>query len=729
MKTKKMYIVIAILATLGLVIQPFSVSSVPTHIEAVDEVTAIDRDEVVWTTGYWAGPGNWNPYWWAGKAWGEFFMYMPLFDINYETGELLGFIGESFEWTNETTMTIKIRPEAKWSDGTAITADDVEFTWDFLLAGAQGSIAERVASYEVVDAKTLQINVKSEYPNSKVLFDHLLANCDRVIGPKHVWTEIYDWLDNEAMDDSVDFTDKSWEVVTIAADWAFKNDWLDNNFFSNGSAFPDRWKVSSGPYRPHEVSATLDKHIYIRDENWWGNDVWNKPVPQYIGQLHYPNNFQVNQAFANDQHDWYGGYYPRIWELIEDNPNIMTWTQNEEPYFLPISGMVELVPNHLLFPFNQEWVREALAYAIQYEDMSEVAASGYLQRARQGYIDDRSPTQRHVYDANVQAKYGIDHNITKAIEILDEHCFKYEAGHGVASGWYTDDVSAANRLLNGHNNETLEDEIEDVVYDKDEFGAITATYATEDVVPGYVNGSWNVKLGDWDIMVVYGWSDSMLQTTLLADYFANTIGISCNPAFIEYGTYETKFLGMDFDLMNFCMGFAPIGRPWSELGKFIGPAGSWTNFSAWYHPEYAALHKEWETIKPANTTGEKLIASKMQEILADVIPTIPISPNGFWMAYNTKYWCGWPNKDNNWIHVVAPWSTGQIGSQLMYILNLKHAGECVTTTVPTTTTTTEAETETSETSETSEGPASIAFSSIMLAIAASGIFIRRRRKK
>jgi peptide/nickel transport system substrate-binding protein len=709
MKTKKIYLVVAISVVLGLMVQPLSVVGVPPK-TSVDRIAAIPRDEIVWSAGYWAGPTNWNPYWWDGKAWGEFFMYMPLFDINYETGELLGFLAESFEWSNSTTMTITLRDEAEWSDGNPVTVDDVIFTWDFLLAGAQGSIAERVASYEKVDATTLKIHVKSEYPNSKVLFDHLLANCDRVIGPKHVWMEIYDWLDNNALDDSVDFTNKSWDNLALAADWAFKNNWLDTNFFANGSGFPDRWKVSSGPYRPYEVSETLDRQVYMRDDDWWGNDVWSQPRPKYIGQLHYPNNFQMNQAFANNEQDWYGGYYPRIWELIEDNPNILTYTQNEEPYFLPTSGMVELVPNHLRFPFNQEWLREALAYAINYEDMSEVAASGYLQRARQGYIDDRSPTQRHVYDAEVQEEYGIDLNVTRAVEILDEHCFKLDGA------WYTNEVPTDSIGMKGHNNDTVVDE----VTDDDGWG-----------IEGYVNGSVNVKLGDWDLMVVYGWSDSMLQTTLLADYFANTISIACNPAFIEYGTYVNKFNAMDFDLMNFCMGFGPNGRPWSELGKFIGTAGAWTNYSAWYNPEYAALHKEWETIDPANVTGEKAIASRMQEILADHIPQIPISPNGYWMTYNTKYWCGWPNKDDNWIHAVAPWMTSQIGSQLLYLLALKPAGECETTptTTPTKTATATKTKTMTKTKTKTEGPSSITFGSILLAIVASGIIIRRRRRK
>ncbi|MHA2243841.1 MAG: ABC transporter substrate-binding protein [Candidatus Hodarchaeales archaeon] len=710
MKTRKIYLIITILAAIGLVIQPFSVSGVSAPKESVDRIAAIPRDEIVWSSGYWAGPTNWNPYWWDGKAWGEFFMYMPLFDINYETGELLGFIGETFEWTNETTMTITLRPEAEWSDGTPITADDVIFTWGFLLAGAQGSIAERVASYEKVSATEFIIHVKPEYPYSKVLFDHLLGNCDRVIGAKHVWMEIYDWMDDKDMNDSVDFTDTGWDTVSITADWAFKNNWLDDSFFPNGSAFPDRWKVASGPYVPFEVSETLDRQVYIRDDSWWGNDVWNAPRPKYVGQLHYPNNFQVNQAFANDEQDWYGGYYPRIWELIEDNPNILTWTQNEEPYFLPISGMVELVPNHLRFPFNQEWLREALAYAIDAYDMSEVAASGYLQRARQGYVDDRSPTQSHVYDSAIQAEYGIDFNITKSLEILDENCFE------LGGAWYTDDVPAASVGMVGYDNVTIADE----VTDDDGWG-----------IDGYVNGSMNVKLGGWDILTVYGWSDSMLQSTLLSDYFTNTISISVTPAFIEYGTYMTKQQGMDFSLLNWVMGFGSNGRPWSELGKFIGDAGNWVNFSAWYNPQFAALHEEWETIDPTNVTGEKLIASMMQELLADEIPAIPISPNGYWMVYNTKYWRGWPNIDDNWIHVCAPWMTSQIGTQLLYILNLIPADEDTTPTSEAPSETSEAPSETSEaeTSETSTGTASIAFSFIMLAIAFSGILVKRRRKK
>lgn len=709
MKKGTKNLTIGILFVLAFLLNPVSVIPVTA---APDDITMPARDEILWSAGHWAGPVNWNPYFWGGIAWGGFFMYMPLFDINYETGTLVPFLGESLVWENSTTLVLKIQDEATWSDGVDITTDDFIFTWSYLLAAHEPGIPERVASYEKIDNKTVKVHLKPEYAYSKVIWDRFLGNDFGVVGPKHVWTEIVQFMTGKDPDPS-NPDDTIWDI----GDWAFRNDWLDAEF-NNSNGFPEAWKVGCGPYRPYFVSDTFDRQIYIRDDNWWGNDVWSAPRPKYIGQLHFPTNFAMNQAFGADEIDWYGGYYPRIWELLEVNPNIQTWTLGKEPYFLPISGMVEIVPNHNRYPFNQYWLREALAYAIQYEDCSEVSASGYLQRARQGYIDDRSPTQRHVYDEEVQDTYGIDFNLTKAKEIMEANAFLYDDGTGEA--WYSNDVPVVDRGMYGHSNVTLVDEVTDA--------EATAAGINSTTEPGYTDGSFNVKLSDWDILTVYGWSDSMMQTTLWATYWTD-LKITTNPLFIDYGTYISSFEAMDFDLMNFVMGFGPIGRPWAELGKFTGDEGQWTNFTGWHNPEYNNLHDEWETVAPDNTTGVVAIASRMQEILASVMPAIPLFPNGFWAAYNTKYWHGWANEDNNYIHPTACWSTANIGAQLLYILNLIPAAEDTTTTTPTTTEPTTTTEEDTTTEETTEDGTNWAFGSVIAATIGLAVLFRRRRKK
>ncbi|MFX0181617.1 MAG: ABC transporter substrate-binding protein [Candidatus Hodarchaeota archaeon] len=629
--------------------------------EAAVAVDLPKREEVLWSSGYWAGPNTWNPFFWS-EAWGTHFMYQPLFEINFEKDELMGIIGESMEWNADgSKLTIKIRPEAKWSDGTDITADDVIYSYDYLLSFRHSGFAERVDSMTKTDAKTVEVNMNTDFKYSRVVYEGFIGY--NRIGPKHVWEEIVDWATTNVGDWG------GWELME------FFNNWLE-------TGFDEDWKVASGPYLPYYVDPTLNKEIYKRDDNWWGNDIFGKPVPEYIGALHYATNFAVNTAFRKDEIDWYGGYYPRIWELLDENPNIHCWT-DKEPYFPPISGMVELVPNHLRYPFNEPWLRKALAYAINYEDMSEVSASGYLQKARVGYIDDRSPTQDQVYDPSIEEEYAIEFNSTKAVEILEEYAFKHTDG-----AWYTKDTPAkyydpAHAEYNTSGTPAVGSEGLPLV----------------DALPDETG--FNVKLGGWNLDVVYGWSDSMMQTTLLSTYF-NDIGISTTPAFIEYGTYEANFQAMDFDIMHFVMGFAPSNTVQEGLVKFTGDAGNWVNFSGWYSPTYDNLMEDLE-ITPEGSAEEKEVVSDMMELLATEMPHIPMYPNGYWYAYNDKYWTNWPNEKDPYIQATAPWATGRTGAMLYVVLNVKKTGEV--------------------------GGIPWNFTAILLGLLAAGLIVVRKRKK
>ena len=56
-------------------------------------------------------------------------VWEPLFILNYETAEIESWIGESFISNQELDVwTLTIRPDVKWSDGEAFTADDIIFT-------------------------------------------------------------------------------------------------------------------------------------------------------------------------------------------------------------------------------------------------------------------------------------------------------------------------------------------------------------------------------------------------------------------------------------------------------------------------------------------------------------------------------------------------------------------------------------------------------------------------
>jgi len=577
----------------------------------------IPREDILWSGGYWTQPGNWNPLGW-GTAWGTFFMYEPLFA--WVRGQIVGIIGESITWIDPWTIEIKIRKEATWSDGTPITAEDVIYTFDHLYPGHWKNLgyAARVAYSEAVDAKTVRIHLKEEFPNSRVVWGTLTGGT--LILPKHVWEQI------EA-------------EVGFPYEWVFNNDW---------SQIKPEWRVASGMYFPFDWTYEYER--LIRNDNWWGKDLFGLPEPKYIGHRYFATNYAANVAFERGEIDWSGFYYPRIWE-IADKPAgkyVNTWTMRKPPYF-PHSSVVEIVFNHNIYPLSEPWLRQAVAYALNYRDISVVSVSGYAEQALVTRISPQSTEGARLTDWDVVDQYQPYYDPNKAIAILQQHCFKHTDGF-----WYTKD---APEIWRG---QPIEDQLPDV--------------------PGR-----NVRLGPWKMIVVYGWTDSMMQTVLFQRDLGE-IGIKIEPVFLEMGTYTDRFMSMNFELMHFCMGGG--GYDGSFHGNYswnyTGTPGQWQNFSGWYHPdfpgepesawEFAALLDQLD-ITPEYTPEEKEITSKLQLILAREMPTVLVFYNPYWYSFSQMYWHNWPTMENPYCDPLAPWATGNPGGMQFLIRHLKKGPE------------------------------------------------------
>jgi peptide/nickel transport system substrate-binding protein len=609
----------------------------------------INREDILWAAGYWSPPEHWNPAYNAGEAWGAFFMYLPMFDMNYQTNQLIPMIGKTMYWNEDgSELAVNINPEATWSDGVPITSQDVNWTFNFFYDMGQwnGAFTKRVENFNIINDTTFILEMKPEYNYSRDIYNRFIGY-PKVL-PQHIWDEIFISIDGFPLNDSAD----SWWKLDP---WtSFKNDWLDPEF-------PEEWKVASGPYVPYYVSDIKDRQIYKKVDSWWADGVLFDNfdnMPTYIGQRQYSTNFAMNSAFADDEIDWYGGYYPRIWELLDDNSNVHAWT-DQDPYFLPISGMIELVPNQRRYPFDQPWLRRALAYAINYEDLSDVSASGYLEKARIGWVDDRSPTQDQFYDPTIEATYGVEYDPSAAEDILAEHCLN------IGGVWYT--KNSTDKLgLDGARGDPVIDDYLGTLPD-DPLTPENETALADEV---------NVKIGDYDIKVIYGWSDSMMQTTLLSTYFEG-IGIKTSPLFVERGTFLNDGVqngGSNFDLMLFGEGFAPANEIYIGLRKFVGAANNWANWSAWTKPEFADKLEELEISEPG-TIQEYDVVYDMQVMLAQDMPSVPIAPNAYWYAYNERYWQGFPNELNPFIQPVSTWETANTGAMVTLLMNLSPSGD------------------------------------------------------
>ncbi len=87
------------------------------------------------------------------------------------------------------TITWKLKPGLKWSDGAPLTSADVVFTYEAIMDEAnvvtQRSAYESIASVEAPDALTVVIKFKEVYPPWQILFTQGPNNAGAIL-PKHI---------------------------------------------------------------------------------------------------------------------------------------------------------------------------------------------------------------------------------------------------------------------------------------------------------------------------------------------------------------------------------------------------------------------------------------------------------------------------------------------------------------------------------------------------------------
>lgn len=183
-------------------------------------------------------PDIWNPY-----IPGTFIlqgmnqnMVEPLFMLNYETGEIDGWLAESYE-SNEALdeWTVTLREGTEWSDGTPLTSEDIVFSFELLKEYSpqlnwSGAVERWVESVEAVDERTTRF-VLTE-PNPRFVMENLAGTTSQAIAvlPKHVW--------------------EGQDPVT------FRNE------FNEETGAP----IFSGPYTVKRFSTT--EFIYERNDDW-----------------------------------------------------------------------------------------------------------------------------------------------------------------------------------------------------------------------------------------------------------------------------------------------------------------------------------------------------------------------------------------------------------------------------------------------------------------------------
>lgn len=92
-----------------------------------------------------------------------------LFDLDPETQEYNPSVATGYEWIDDTTMDVTLRDDVLFHDGSALTADDVVYTYNWIIAEdsesqAQGTISRWLDNAEKIDETTVRFHLKSIYP-------------------------------------------------------------------------------------------------------------------------------------------------------------------------------------------------------------------------------------------------------------------------------------------------------------------------------------------------------------------------------------------------------------------------------------------------------------------------------------------------------------------------------------------------------------------------------------
>ncbi|HXF61028.1 MAG TPA: ABC transporter substrate-binding protein [Caldilineaceae bacterium] len=316
----------------------------------------------------------------------------PLFILNYQTGEILPWLGESFT-PNDTldVWTLKLRDGVKWQDGEAFNADDVVYTInEILLPHAELSNGADMQRWvqEVTKIDDLTVEFTLVEPNPRFQLDY--------------------------------FSVKIWGGVNIMPEHIWRDqDPLTFKFYD-----PEQgWPVCTGPYKLQSVSPT--EFTWVRDDNWWGAQTGFQPLPQpetIIWTWAGPEETRAALMADGQLDSLMDITYGALQALQAQNPNVITWF-DEPPYAWvpdPCSRTFEF--NTTRAPWDDPEMRWAINYAIDRDEIVEIAYEGTT-LASKHFFPAYPPLDRFVQlaeDAGLYEKYPLmTHDPDQAKAIIE----------------------------------------------------------------------------------------------------------------------------------------------------------------------------------------------------------------------------------------------------------------------------------------------------------------------
>jgi peptide/nickel transport system substrate-binding protein len=531
----------------------------------------------------WGEPGTFNPFAvnpdWPVKTPCNL-LYQSLLMFDSQAAQLKPLLAKSYRLL-PSVVELTLDERARFSDGSNVTAEDVKFSldigqkypgtppgplWAYLKEVRVGGSDESGAPLSVVEPNKLSVQM-NERGNNLVVLDSLQEL--RVV-PKHVIEPLLQKVNG----DLAEFLKLRFDVNPVV----------------------------SGPYQLHSYSS--EKIAVVRRDDYWGNAALHDgklPAPKYIVHPVYKSNDHYSVALQQGRLDMSAAFMPRIW--LKKKKGVRGWYE-QAPYFVA-TGMPMLLLNVNRAPLHDVAYRRAMALSVNYQDIQDLAVSGYSEALQPGLILPSGPESRYF--------------------------FKEDADRLGASRYEPD---AARRLLSEAGYHGVFDRSGNLVSTLDKYGNKVPTVYVKSPT------GWT----DWEAIV------------RIAVRGMRAVGIDARERFVDASVFWQATTTGDFDLiMKFVRPQPSPAQPWARFESALTTQGftelgqkAYKNegrFNDRSKPGYQPRFDELLELIPTLTQQSELTQA-YRELNALVMQFQPVLPMVYRSAsfyqVSTRVWTGFP---------------------------------------------------------------------------------------